>query len=59
LKVDRYAKDLSKKIDGFSNIDDINNRLAKNKDDEYYLDIGSRPPRFLYYRHKRWEKLDE
>jgi len=50
---------LSKKIDGFSNIDDINNRLAKNKDDEYYLDIGSRPPRFLYYRHKRWEKLDE
>jgi hypothetical protein len=61
LKAERFAKDLSKKIDGFSNIDDINNRLTKNKkkDDEYCIAMGLQPPRFAYYRHKRWEKLDK
>ncbi len=58
MKTDRYAKDLSEKIDNFSNIDDITNRIL-TKDDDYYIAIGSPPPRFLYYRHKRWEKLDE
>ena len=36
-----------------------NNQIIK--DDEYYLNIGSDPPRFLYYRHVRaqeWEKLE-
>ena len=62
MKVDRYAKDLYKKLDvSNSNIDDISNRLVtKDKDDQYYLDIGSIPDRFVYYRHvraKEWEAL--
>lgn len=37
---------------------DNNNQLVK--DDEYYLNTESDPPRFLYYRHVRtqeWQKL--
>ena len=67
MKVDRYAKDLSKKLDSFSNgngnydddADDDSYVLYKH-DDEYYLDRGSEPPRFAYYRHVRaeeWETL--
>jgi hypothetical protein len=59
LKVDRYAKDLSKKLDNFSNgngnYDDDGYVLYKH-DDEYYLDRGSEPPRFAYYRHVRAEE---
>lgn len=62
MKVDRYAKDLSKKLDSFSNDNcnyDDRYELTKH-DDEYYLDRGSEPPRFAYYRHIRaeeWEAL--
>jgi hypothetical protein len=57
LKIDRYIKDLSYKLNSFSNNGNGNN---DDKDDDYYLDIGSEPPRFLYYRHVRaqeWEAL--
>ena len=59
MKVDRYAKDLSKKLDSFSNgngnYDDDSYGLTKH-DDGYYLDRGSEPPRFAYYRHVRAEE---
>jgi hypothetical protein len=52
LKVDRYAKDLSKRIDNFSdcngNYDDDSYGLTKH-DDEYYLDRGSEPPRYTLH----------
>jgi hypothetical protein len=60
LKIDKYVKDLSKRLDSFSangNNDDSHG-LSKH-DDEYYLDIGSEPPRFAYYRHVRVEKCDD
>jgi hypothetical protein len=62
LKTDKSIKDLWKRANNFSNIDDINDRLAKKKikHDEYYLSVDSIPPRFLYYRDVRvreWEKL--
>ena len=64
MKVDRYAKDLYKRIDSFSNgngnYDDDDSYGLTKHDDEYYLDRGEEPPRFAYYRHVRaeeWEAL--
>jgi hypothetical protein len=56
LKVDRYIKDLYKRLDTFSgnNNDDVYGLYKHN--DDYHLDIGSEPPRFAYYRHIRAEK---
>jgi hypothetical protein len=33
--------------------------ITKEYDDDYYIETGSIPPRFLAYRRARWEKLDE
>ena len=64
MKIDKYIKDLSKKLDSFSNgngnYDEEDSYGLTKHDDEYYLDIGSEPPRFAYYRHVRaeeWEAL--
>jgi hypothetical protein len=62
LKIDKYIKDLSKKLDSFSSSANGNdyyyddNYGLNNHDDEYYLDRKSEPPRFAYYRHIRIEK---
>ena len=62
MKIDKHIKDFSKRLDnvsGNSNNDeedgDDSYGLYKH-DDDYYLDIGSEPPRFAYYRHIRAEK---
>jgi hypothetical protein len=57
LKIDKHVKDLSKKVDSYSNGNghsNVNEIIIY--DDDYYLDRGSRPPRFLAYRHARAEK---
>jgi hypothetical protein len=65
MKVDKYTKDVFKRLDGFSSLPatagNFNNNNNNNEihDDEYYLDIGEEPPRFAYYKRVRWEKLDE
>ena len=66
MKADRYAKDLFKKLDKYSFSNGHNNGHSSTNNDEviiyddyYYIDRGSRPPRFQAYRHARWEKLDE
>ena len=68
MKIDKYVKDLSRRLDTFSGSGSSNNNdefdvfneddgysLYKH-DDDYYLDIGSEPPRFAYYKHIRAEK---
>ena len=66
MKADKFAKEIGEKIERFNVrngkmrvIDRDDNNNEKQHDDEYYLDIGKQPPRFAYYRHVRWEKLDE
>jgi hypothetical protein len=60
LKIDKYIKDLSKRFEIFSgtgNNDEYDDSYGLYKhDDDYYLDIGSEPPRFAYYRHIRAER---
>ena len=45
MKIDRYIKDLSKKLDDFSN----GNSIEIIKNDEYYIDRGDTPPWFTYH----------
>ncbi|HEY7572785.1 MAG TPA: hypothetical protein VH796_15585 [Nitrososphaeraceae archaeon] len=45
MKIDRYIKDLSKKLDDFSN----GNGIERIKDDEYYIARGEPPPWFVYH----------
>jgi hypothetical protein len=61
LKIDKHVKDLSRRLDTFSGgnndeDDDDDSYGLYEYDDDYYLDIGSEPPRFGYYRHIRAEK---
>ena len=60
MKIDKHLKDLFNRLNVVSKgINDDESRL-QIKDDKYYLDIGSIPPRFLYYGHvrgKEWEAL--
>jgi hypothetical protein len=56
LKVDRYAKDLFKRLDDLSNgIGHSNSGIITDDeyDDGYYIEIGSEPPRFADYRAAR------
>jgi hypothetical protein len=63
LKIDRFIKEISDRLDDISNgnyddggsNDDDRYKMDKY-DDEYYLDIGQDPPRFRYYRQARAEK---
>jgi hypothetical protein len=69
LKTDKFIKDISQRIDNISNNGNGNcNGCSSNNDDEYkidkyddqyYLDIGSEPPRFAYYRHIRVEQCTD
>jgi hypothetical protein len=68
LKIDRYIKDLYRRVNDLSNGNNDGNGNNHHNDDtfrideyddECYLDQNRDPPRFAYYRHVRWEKLDE
>ena len=54
MKVDKYAKDLFKKLDDYYLSEGNDNEY----DDEYYLEIGSEPPRFADYRAARVKITD-
>jgi hypothetical protein len=54
LKVDRYVKDLFKKLDDYNFSSDNGNEY----DDDYCLEIGSEPPRFADYRAARAKITD-
>jgi len=54
LRVDRYAKNLSKKIDNYN----ISKGNDNEYDDDYYLEIGSEPARFADYRAARAKVTD-
>jgi hypothetical protein len=61
LKIDRLLKGLSDRINAAAIAEaklNLENSASKENDD-YYLATGSEPPRFLYYRHVRWQKLDD
>ena len=47
MKIDRYVKDISDRLDSAAVASATN---IDHYDDQYYLDIGSEPPRFAYYR---------
>ena len=53
MKVDRYAKDLFKRLDSLSN-----GTGSNEYDDDYYIEIGSEPPRFADYRLERAKITD-
>jgi hypothetical protein len=58
LKIDKHLRDLTNRLNAVSNNDNNHNEIIK--DDDYYLAIGSEPPRFLYYQHVRaqeWKAL--
>ena len=54
MKADRYAKDLFKKLDNYN----ISSGNGIEYDDDYYLEIGSEPPRFADYRAARAKITD-
>ena len=54
MKVDRYAKDLAKRLDNY----DFSSGNDNEYDDDYYLEIGSEPPRFAEYRAARAKVTD-
>jgi hypothetical protein len=53
LKVDRYTKDLFKKLESFSN-----GNGSVEYDDDYFIAINSEPPRFADYRAARAKITD-
>jgi hypothetical protein len=66
LNLDKSIDNLSKRFDRLDSLAKSGNGnigySSKDDDDEYYLAIGSEPPRFLYYRHVRaqeWEALGQ
>jgi len=61
LKIDKYTKDLSNRLNAVSGSGggNGNNNNGITKDDDYYLAIGSEPPRFAYYRHVRIEQCTD
>ena len=50
MKVDRYIRDLFKKLDNFNLSSGNGNEYH---DDDYFIEIGSEPPRFADYRAAR------
>ena len=55
MKIDRYVKDISDRLDSAAAAAATN---IDHYDDQYYLDIGSEPPRFAYYRAARARLTD-
>jgi hypothetical protein len=63
LKTDKQIKDISNRLNAISSSDDGNrsgngngNHAANNNNDEhddYYLNMGRDPPRFLFYREAK------
>ena len=59
MKIDKYVKNLSNKLDSFSygnNGNAPNGIIDTKDDDDYYIEIGSEPPRFAGYRAARAKK---
>jgi hypothetical protein len=57
LKIDKHLKGLSDRLNAVSASGDNGNGNDSNVlTDDYYLAIGSEPPRFMYYRHVRAEE---
>jgi hypothetical protein len=56
LKVDRYVKDLCKKLDDYNFSSGNGNGNEYN--DDYFIEIGSEPPRFADYRAARAKITD-
>jgi hypothetical protein len=62
LKTDKHIRDISDRLDRIScndngkGHDDID---FEDYDDEYYLEVGSEPLRFAYYRHVRVEQCSD
>ena len=54
MKVDRYVKELFKKLYEYN----FSSGNVKEYDDDYYLEIGSEPPRFADYRAAQVEITD-
>jgi hypothetical protein len=54
--VDKHLKDLTTRLNAVSGSNE-NNEMTMY--DDYYLDIGEQPPRFIYYRKVRWEKFSD
>ena len=59
MKIDKYVKDLSKRLDsrfpdiGNGNNDDNDGGGGIVKEDNYYLERRLEPPRFAYYKAAR------
>ena len=51
MKIDKHLRDLSDRLNAVSGSSNDNNEITR--DDDYYLAIGSEPPRFAYYRQVR------
>jgi hypothetical protein len=54
LKVDRYAKDLFKKLDNYN----FSSGNGNEYNDGCFIEIGSEPPRFTDYREARAKTTD-
>ena len=58
MKIDKYVKNLSKRLDSRFPSPDISNGNNEEvegivKDDDYYLERRLEPPRFAYYKATR------
>ena len=58
MKIDRYIKNISDRLDSIISNYGTDDYGLHRYDDEYYLDTESEPPRFAYYRHVRVEKFE-
>jgi hypothetical protein len=56
MKIDRYVRNIFKRLN--HDYDNDNDAIII-RDDDYYLDRGSEPPRFAYYRHVRVEQCTD
>lgn len=54
MKIDRYVRNIFKRLDH-----NYDNDAIIIRDDDYYLDRRSEPPRFAYYRHVRVEQCTD
>ncbi len=57
MKIDKHLKDLTTRLNAVSGSSNDNNEITR--DDDYYLAIGSEPPRFAYYRQVRIERSND
>lgn len=55
MKIDKQVRNISDRLDGISS---SKHHDSDEHDDDYYIDIDSEPPRFLYYIQARAEKWE-